>query len=189
MPRRDFQSPDDLVVWLVASGIDVSEWGNGDSKTTADLWHEFVVGESSFIDYPPGRLVEVAQLLIRRGDAILIEIEQEFADGRRRVRMRPPSEKLVRGEEPRTAAIRCLKEELGLSSAEVTVGADHEITEESVDSPSYPGLPTHYRFHTFEVATDSLPDGDFYRENIAPGDPVRRHLWGWRAEWAVNSIQ
>ena len=189
MPRLDFQSLDDLAAWLATSGIDVSEWGNDDSKTTADLWHEFVVGESSFIDDPPGRLVEVAQILIRWGDAILIEIEQEFVDGRRRVRMRPPSEKLVRGEEPRTAAIRCLKEELGLSSAEVTVGADHEITEESVDSPSYPGLPTHYRFHTFEVATDSLPDGDFYRENIAPGDPVRRHLWGWRAEWAVNSIQ
>lgn len=182
MAQRDFQSPTELALWLAASGINVSNWGEKDSKTPADLWREYIAGESAFVDDPPGRLVEVVQLFIRQGNAILIEIEQEFADGRRRVRLRPPSEKLMRGEEPHTAAIRCLQEELGLSPDKIVIEVEQGVTEEITDSPSYPGLPTRYRFHTFEMAADSLPDEDFYRENSAPGDPIRRHYWGWREE-------
>lgn len=180
MARREFHSPDELGAWLVASGIDVSQWGGGGSKTVDDLWREYLGGESTFDDDPPSRLVEVAQLIIKRGDAALIELEQVFADGRRRTRMRPPSEKLLRGETPRAAALRCLQEELGLSTAGAAIEGDGETTELIAGSPSYPGLPTRYVFHTFEVTDTGLPDGDFYRENSAPGDPIRRHLWGWR---------
>lgn len=180
MARRDFQSPDELTAWLVMSGIDVSGWGDGNSKTPGNLWQEYAAGESSFIDDPPARLVEVAQLIIRRDDAVLIEIEQEFTDGRRRARLVPPSEKVKPGEDPRDAALRCLREELGLASEDVALGETWITTEDMAVSPSYPGLPTYYIFHTFEARVDSLPDEDFYRKNSAPGDPIRRHLWGWR---------
>lgn len=180
MARRYFDSSDELIDWLTAAGIDVTGWGEGDSKTPADLWREYVVGESYFFDDPPRRLVEVAQLLIRRGDMVLIEIEQEFADGRRRSRLRLPSEKVMRGEEPITAAVRCLQEELGFGPGDVMMKIGDEFIQMTADSPSYPGLPTRYEFFTFEIIRDSLPDGDFYHENTAPGDPIRRHLWGWR---------
>lgn len=182
MARREFHSPGELGAWLVASGINVSHWGRGGSKTLDDLWREYLAGESTFDDDPPSRWVEVAQLVIKRGDATLIELEQVFADGRRRTRMRPPSEKLLRGETPRAAALRCLQEELGLSAAGVAIEDNHETIEETADTPSYPGLPTRYLFQILEVTDTGLPDGDFYRENSAPGDPIRRHLWGWRTD-------
>jgi hypothetical protein len=180
MTRREFQSPDELAAWLAESGIDTAGWGLGSTKTLDDLWSEYVSGESGFATDPPSRLVEVAQLIIRRGDAILLEVEQSFSDGRRRNRLRPPSEKLLRGETPRAAALRCLSEELGLTTADVALTGQREPSLEMADSPSYPGLPTRYVFHTFEAAADSLPDGDFSRDNSDPDDPIRRHLWGWR---------
>ena len=91
-----------------------------------------------------------------------------------------PKEKKKPGESPRGAALRCLGEELGLAGEDVTLGETWITTEDAAVSPSYPGLPTHYIFRTFEATADSLPDEDFYRENSAPGDPIRRHLWGWR---------
>ena len=180
MTHRQFASLDDLSTWLEAAGINTSIWGQGNAKTVADLWVEYASGESVFDDDPPARLVEVAQVIIRRGDAVLLEIAQEFADGRRRERLRPPSEKLKRGEEPLAAALRCLSEELGLSPGDVVIENARPPTGQNIDSPSYPGLPTRYRMYMFDVAAGSLPDGDFYRDNAAPGDPIRRHHWGWR---------
>lgn len=182
MARREFQSPDELVEWLAAAGIDMGTWGVGDAKTATNLWQEYVAGESAFEDNPPGRLVEVVQLRIRRGDTVLVELAQEFADGRTRVRWRPPSEKMKRGETMRDVALRCLREELGLEKSAARLEATVRVTEIRQESPSYPGLPTRYVFHIFSGETDALPDGDFHRDNAAPDDPIRRHLWGWRAE-------
>jgi hypothetical protein len=33
-----------------------------------------------------------------------------------------------------------------------------------------------------EATTRALPEEDFWRENTAGSDPVRRHLWGWREQ-------
>lgn len=182
MTRREFQSPDELDDWLATAGIDTDTWGQGSAKSTADLWREYVAGESTFQDDPPGRLVEVVQLVIRHNGAALVELAQEFADGRTRVRRRPPSEKMKRGETAREAAVRCLQEELGLGTADVRLDAAAQVTESWQESPSYPGLPTRYVFHTFSGETNALPDSDFYRVNDVPDDPIRRHLWGWRRE-------
>jgi hypothetical protein len=130
-------------------------------------------------------LVEVAEVVIRRGDAVLIEVQQEFIDGRRRARLVPPSEKLKPREIPYAGALRCLREELGLLEADVTLGKAPKVTETVADSPSYPGLSTRYRFYTFEATAGSLPDGDFYTDNTATDDPIRRQRWEWRRESAA----
>lgn len=174
-----FHDGGELQAWLESAGIDLTFWGRGDAKRVADLWLEYRNGESSFFDEPPFRLIEVVQINIRRGDLILLELEQEFSDGRRRVRSRPPAEKLKQGESPREAAIRCLQEELRLEESEVRLEGEEAAAEEIIISTSYPGLPTHYKLYTFEATTDTLPDEDFYRDNI-PSDPIRHHLWGWR---------
>jgi hypothetical protein len=181
MARREFQTMDEVADWLTEVGIDATRWGRGESKGLADLWLEYKSGEATFRDDPPTRLIEVAEIIIRRGDAILIEVEQEFIDGRRRARLVPPSEKLKLGEDPRAAALRCLREELGLTAEQMVMGEEMDRTEAVADSPSYPGLSTRYLFHTFEATADSLPNEDFYRENTAPDDPIRRHRWGWRS--------
>lgn len=182
MNQLQFGGIEYLAAWLAKGGIDVAGWGKGEAKQLLDLWREYTSGESCFTDNPAARQIDVAQVVIRRGDRVLLELAQEFADGRRRSRLMLPSEKLKGGESPRAAAWRCLDEELGLREGGVALGETSQVSEEVGDSPSYPGLPTRYVFHVFEATADSLPDDDFYRDNAAPNDPIRRHLWGWRRE-------
>jgi hypothetical protein len=178
----DFDRMEQMGSWLAAAGIDTANWGRGEAKQLADLWAEYVTGETRFEDDPPARLIDVTQVVLRRGGAVLLELAQEFADGRRRVRMRPPSEKMKPGETPRAAAWRCLAEELGLGKDEVALSEAHQVIEEEEDSPSYPGLMTRYRFYVFTATAAALPDADFARDNHAANDPIRRHYWGWRGE-------
>lgn len=182
MIRREFDSVAELSAWLAAAGIDTACWGEGEAKGLDDLWQEYVDGETAFREVPPARELTVAQVFIRRGPLVLIELAQEFTDGRRRVRLMPPSEKLKGDEPPRAAARRCLREELRLGEDDARFDATSRIVEGTADSPSYPGLPTHYVFHQFEATAESLPDEDFYIDNRAANDPIRRHLWGWRPE-------
>jgi len=173
-----------LTDWLAANGLPLNDWGRGGAKTAADLWAEVACGETTLGDNPPRRAVTVVQVLVRRGERALTEIEQEMSDGRRRARGWPPSEKLKGGEDALSAARRCLAEELGIALPDRTLCEDVPPYEHTLDSPSYPGLPTTYRVHTVSVAAADLPaplpDADFWLDNAAPGDPVRRHLWGWR---------
>jgi hypothetical protein len=157
MREVEFDNPADLSAWLAAAGIDTHTWGQGEAKRPADLWTEYQSGETSFQDDPPARVLAVAQIVIRRDGRILIEVEQEFEDGRRRARGLPPSEKLKRGEEPRAAARRCLREELGLEASAVALGDSSRVVEETALSPSYPGLPTRYRFHVLRPRPTACP--------------------------------
>lgn len=170
-----------LRAWLVAHGINTSVWGAGGAKTVADLWREIQAGETRLEDDPPRRVVEVAQVIIRRDGLTLLEIEQELADGQRRQRMLPPSEKMKSGEDYAMSAVRGLEEELGIDAAAVALRPEsHRLREQLLDSPSYPGLPTRYLLHEVEATVSGLPDDDFVHENAAASDPIRRHRWGWR---------
>lgn len=178
------KSPGALRRWLGTRDIDFGRWGEESAKSVADLWLELENGETRLVDDPPRRLVHVVQVIIRRGEKILVETAQEFGDGRHRARYRPPSDKMRTGETPREAAVRCLHEELGLLPRHVTLLPAGRVPESvTADSPSYPGLLTLYTFHTLEAIVNGLPEGEFWRENAAfdgEGDPVRRHRWDWR---------
>ena len=179
---QEFKQLTDLVNWLTTNDVALAFWGTENSKTVENLWDEYVGGEVSFQDDPPLRIVEVVQLIIGRDDKILVEEEQEFSNGQRRFRNRPPSEKIKHGETIEAAALRCLQEELGLTSAQIDFdNAEPRKTEKILESPSYPGLMTRYTLHTFEIQAASLPNQAFWRQNSAagPGDPVKRHLWDW----------
>lgn len=179
----DFAEIEDLESWLHANGIDTADWGARRAKTLADLWQEYTRGEISFSDEPPVRQVYVVRIVLRRGESTLLELAQEFRDGRRRNRNVPPSEKIMGSETPARAARRCLEEELGLVPRQIaTLRLRQEKQVSLADSPSYPGLRTLYTIYTVEVSAAGLPDRDFWRENeaVRAGDPVRRHLWGWR---------
>ncbi len=169
-----------LVAWLAAAGVPLERWGQGGAKTPADLWAELASGETTLTDDPPRRAVTVVQVLIQRGERQLTELEQEMADGRRRARGWPPSEKLKGGEGVLGAARRCLLEELSLVVPDAALYEAMPPYDRAVDSPSYPGLVTIYHVHSVAATTDALPDDDFWLDNTASADPVRRHLWGWR---------
>ncbi len=182
---KHFKNLESLANWLKTCGIDTGTWGTGQYKTVANLWEEYESGEISFEENPPLRNVNVVQILVRRGSMILLEIEQAFAGGERRFRNQPPSEKIKANETIIDAAYRGLNEELGLRhdqiSLKITGDAREEIT---IESPSYPGLPTRYMMQTVVACVDGLPAEDFWRDNRAfsKGDPIHRHLWGWRKQ-------
>lgn len=178
-----FQSEDQLQDWLKESNINTSLWGEGNAKTISHLWDELVCGEAAIQPTPPLRLVNVVQIVIRRGKQILVEAKQEFENGQVRFRNQPPSEKMKAGEDYTDAALRCFHEELGVKETAVTfLHKTYTQIESETDSLSYPGLKTRYTFHIIETQVAGLPNEDFWRENIAfsAGDPVKRHHWTWR---------
>ena len=178
-----FLSIDDMQDWLSASEIDTTFWGEGNAKSLANLWEEYISGEIHFMDHPPCRVVDVVQIFICRERQILIEAEQELENGRRRFRNQPPSEKIKPGETYLQAATRCLQEELGMPLDALSfLPETHQCRQETTNSLSYPGLVTEYTFHTIKARVEGLPDEEFWVENTAvkAGDPVVRHLWVWR---------
>ena len=178
-----FATEDELERWLRARGVDLSHWGRGAAKTVADLWAEIRKGESVMQEEPPLRSVQAVRVVVRRGDTVLIEARQAFDGGRRRERNRPPSEKMHPGEPYTDAAMRCLREELGVDERDVQL---HEQTYRRKvwegNPASYPGLSTRYIFHILEAAVQGLPPVDFCttEQETGPGEPIGIHYWEWR---------
>lgn len=188
---NNFPSINALEAWLNKHGIHYEAWGKNSSKSLRNLWQELEAGEVQLKEYPPLRVVEVVQIIIRRNNQILVEAEQEFVNGQRRFRNQPPSEKVKPGESIEEAACRCLLEELGISPEAIQLNLDsHQQHQTSTNSISYPGLPSQYNFHVVEAAVSGLPDGAFWRDNHTTGlvDPVRRHRWVWRPRETVQFI-
>lgn len=183
---KPFTNIRELKLWLNTNGVDTATWGIKSAKSMQNLWAEYVNGEIAFEAPPPLRIVQVVQVIIRRGESVLLEIEQEFGNAQKRSRHLPPSEKLKAGENYILAAIRCLHEELGLARDEIGfVGSGYEKVELLSESPSYPGLQTKYTFHSIEAVAKGLPEHEFWRENVTQKatDPVKRHLWGWQTRF------
>ncbi|PON16156.1 hypothetical protein C2W62_19960 [Candidatus Entotheonella serta] len=183
----DFASIDSFVALntlLTAAGVDTSRWGRENTKSVDDLWAEIAAGESRIRTQPLLRVVAGAvSVLIRRGSCMLIETRQVFASGMIRQRNIPPAEKMLPGERPIDAAIRCLSEELGVMRHDIESVASmspprHEVS----PSPSYPGLLTSYTFHTVEARVQGLPDHDFVtHEYDTDGQAwIIQHNWAWQ---------
>jgi len=173
----------ELETWLVAARIDTSNWGHNNAKTVADLAREVANGESTLHVDPPRRVVQVVQVSLWRDERVLIEVEQEFGDGRKRERGHVPSEKMLPNEDPIGAALRCLKEELGLDTDQL-LGSPRYInsSKKMRDSPSYPGLLSQFTMHQVLVETMALPDENFSTKNEAhaEGDPIAVSHWAWQ---------
>lgn len=177
----NFDSAAGLETWLNENSIDTSTWGTGESKTAVDLWHEIQNGETVLHSRPPERVVRVVQIIIRQDDKVLLEVEQELRDGRKRSRNLLPSDKMLPDETPKETAVRCLQEELGVLPDQIVSLTEVEQRQTRQDSASYPGLVSRYQFIIFETAVTNLPPDNFWRENKvdADADPVKRHHWAW----------
>jgi len=188
---NQFINIDALKAWLSKHGIRYDGWGQDSSKSLDNLWQELEAGEVRLEDTPPLRVVDVVQIVIRQGEQILVEAEQEFFNGQRRFRDQPPSEKIKPRETVFEAARRCLQEELGVPPEDIVLNLDsHKEYQTNTNSISYPGLPSQYNFHLLEAAVSGLPNDDFWHENSAGGkiDPVKRHRWGWRPVESIKFI-
>lgn len=182
---RNFSTRKELEYWLRARAIDLSHWGKGSAKRIRDLWAEIEKGESIIHDEPPLRSVQAVRVVVRREQYILIEAYQGFASGRRRARGRPPSEKMHPGESYADAALRCLREELGVTRDRVNL--KHETYRRKIwegNPDSYPGLSTRYTFHVVDADVQGLPRHDFQTQEQAtgPGEPIDIHYWEWQVQ-------
>lgn len=188
---NQFVNIDALKAWLGKHGIHYDGWGQNSSKSLDNLWQELEAGEVRLEDNPPLRVVDVVQIIIRQGEQILVEAEQEFFNGQRRFRNQPPSEKIKPRETVFEAARRCLQEELGIPAKDIVLNlATHREHQTNTNSISYPGLPSQYNFHLLEAAVLGLPENDFWHENEAGGivDPVKRHRWAWQPLDSIKFI-
>ncbi|GIK42319.1 MAG: hypothetical protein BroJett011_61520 [Chloroflexota bacterium] len=177
-----FASTIELKTWLESKGIDTTRWGIDGAKTVENLWAELIEGESQLQDDPPQRQVRVVNVMIRAGQRLLVEGEQEFGANQSRYRGQPPAEKLKPGESPVEAAIRCLQEEMEVNPNRVQVLSWTEEPEQILlDSPSYPGLATCYTRYEVEARVTGLPRRPFTTTETAhdDGDPVKYHQWLW----------
>jgi hypothetical protein len=159
-------SLDELKNILKRGGIDFSQWGKGETKTLNHLQREIENGECTLIIGKQGEVLR--EVVIARANIFYIskegkkyrlkEEKQVFKDGRERRRNLKYSlnEKVKFGENIKEAMIRGIKEELGIEG-DLSL-KETGIEEETEDSPSYPGLKSHYIYHNFEV---SLNDQQF----------------------------
>ena len=166
----------------------MSAWGSGEAKGIDALWNEILDGESSIEDRPFLRVVEVVQLVIRSGDRILLEAEQQLKDGRIRTRFILPSEKKRKDETYIQTAARGLQEEMQKSHKEIEFQeSSYRQAQELKDSVSYPGLATKFKYHIVEAKISGLPENDFWTNEVGERhEQVTRHHWVWRANTQVQ---
>lgn len=167
---------------LTAHAVPCATWGTGGAKSVTHLWREIAEGESELTWDPLLRRVTVVSVHIRERGRLLTETGQTLTDGTARARNAPPSEKMKPGETPVEAALRCLAEELGIQTADVTIDpASLTVTVDRAPSPSYPGLPGEYRLHTVNAEVSGLPATPFTtRETPGTDAAVTHHHWEWR---------
>lgn len=153
--------PNELRDFLVKHGIPLHVWGTGKAKTFEHLLKEISEGEATIELQDDGtirRTANGAGIIIFYHDGVsrwrLKEDRQVFNDGRTRTRTMTSSigEKLRPNEEPRTAARRALKEELGIEE-EIELIDLGPVIKGPVESESYPG--------TWSISTSYIYEATF----------------------------
>ena len=153
---KNIKSEKELSDKLTEFEVPIDTWGQGQAKTVKHLFDE-LQHEECHIEDRGGFLVRYLEfvgvrIFYKKGEEILYlkEDRQEFNDGRTRKREMPSSvsEKMKFGENPQLAAIRGIKEELG-----IYVKPEQLIKQRDLNyrggSLSYPGLTSKYKGHQF----------------------------------------
>jgi len=148
---------DEIIEKMLADhGIDTSKFGTGEAKSLEQLAAEINVGSAVLMLDASShkklvRVVDVVLLRIRSGGnqpKILVEVAEEYPDGRKREVHRLPGTKKEPHENARQTAERTIKEMVALQVF-LEYSTD-EVFEEEMDSPSYPGVRTVYRKHIID---------------------------------------
>lgn len=144
---------------LESAGIDTAGWGTGEAKTLAHLQKEIESGETILITGEAGKLLR--RVTVGGVDIYyecpdgkkyrLKEARQVFKDGRERCRDlgQAVSEKMKLNENPKGAMVRGIREELGISGQIALT--ETGIDEQTITSPSYPGLQSQYTRYKFRA--------------------------------------
>ncbi|HAP37401.1 hypothetical protein A2574_04095 [Candidatus Shapirobacteria bacterium RIFOXYD1_FULL_38_32] len=170
---------------LLETGVPLWRWGRGAAKEIGDLMEEVEQGDSIVTEEKGKALRKVAVACVdvyyRKGEKELRlrEDRQEFKDGRvrRRELLSSLSEKIKQRENPKIAAYRGITEELGVRGQ---IGLmTKEVINTKIESPSYPGLMTSFRYHFFDAYLDQE---QFREEGYVEIQPRKKIYFVWEEE-------
>ncbi|CAE7376794.1 par-1 [Symbiodinium natans] len=139
--------------------IDIAKFGVGEAKTLDQLASEVQNGSARLMldATTHKKLVRVVDVVLLRlyssskKDRLLIEVGEQYPDGRRRAASRLPGTKKFPYENGQETAFRILKDLLGVTARAANFAfEDTEVYEEEMDSPSFPGVRTVYRKEIME---------------------------------------
>jgi len=190
-----------LASLLEKNGLDVSQFGVGESKPLSALVKEINDGSCRLeVERGSGRVlryVEPVFVQLRYGSLVLVERGRQQPTGKRResrtllAEKREPSD---RG--PLEAAVRGIREKLHVEVTRHTDGFVHDKVEDVTftdkrDSASYPGIPAVYLTHYVHLAVKEssmaesafkecgLPEGcEFETEELKQAGAVK-FKWQW----------
>lgn len=165
--------------------LDLSLYGQGSAKSWQSLVQEVESGDCIIL-WEGDRLVReisvikieiIASLASDFPGATLFEDYQEFSDGRRRSRnFFGLSEKVKSGEDLDLAAVRAIKEELGVDGDQFSLQLDPCREVKVHESPSYPGLLTRYVFH----AATAVLDAEAVMPQYEEVQPDKKTFFVWK---------
>ena len=175
---------DELGDVLKAGGVPIDSWGQGDAKTLDQLLAEIRGGETRLVlsfEGSVSRLMAAVGVNVYHSDAngrtlLLKEDRQVFSDGRIRRRRLDISlvEKMTLGEDPEVAALRALREEIGVLKPRTL---RFVLSQESCyASMSYPGLSGRSFWHNFEATLD---EEDFSPEGYVEYQADKTNFYVW----------
>ncbi len=141
---------------LEKTGIDYSWWPRASQKSTDNLLVELNAGESILIEEAGHlcRMTSVVTMFIEdSAKGLLLEDYQILKSGERRDIGRPPGGKMLTGELPIDRVHKEMLQELKLTKVDYDCVAfdDLPVTEETIESPSYPSLPSVYQVYRFQL--------------------------------------
>jgi len=200
--------PSDVVgKMLLDHGIDVAPFGQGKAKTLDQLAAEVQRGASRLLldAAEHKKLVRVVDVVLLRicstdgseqspkaGEQVrfLIEMSEQFSDGRSRDVTRMPGTKKEPEENTKMTARRILRDMLNMSDCKMLFDLkSKEVFEQEEDSPSFPGMRTVYRKEVVECyvsTTDAavlqrvgLPGGSGWNFRDAGGN---QKTFAWLSE-------
>lgn len=177
------RSKDELKDVLKMSGVLVDQWDS--FKGLNELWEEVKSGETLLIQSGKEvtRQVRFARIYVffeDNGQKLqLFEAKQVRNNGETRERgFDYVAEKLKKSDQnPEGAALRGIKEELGIE-ADTAALTSNDVKTESRPSPSYPGLNSEYKIHVFSLHLD---DGQFNPDGYVEDDGKKKTYFEWRA--------
>jgi hypothetical protein len=166
----------------LAHALPINDYGKGKAKSFQQLLDEIKNGETEIVwmDNQPIRLLRIVFLKVSYQGKFLVEDRQEFPDGRVRYRgIEGISEKLFPQEEPDKAVYRALQEELGFQLEELQDLPIKFLGQElsKKESPSYPGLESHYDIFKYEIY---LSDNHYKPEYIELFQDGQKTYFSWK---------
>ena len=158
--------------------LPIDQYGIGQAKPFEKLIKEIESGETQIIfeNNNPIRIIQTARVYVYCKGKQLVEAKQIINGNERFRNFKSVSEKFKLDESAINAAVRGIKEELGIIIRDSDL-VSLENVKDGKESPSYPGLLTRYDFYDFRW---DMPEKYFKPEGYIAYEENATTYFEWR---------